>query len=458
MAVAFGLIAAALAHVLLQRRRLMPDDDPGTGVRAVMWLLELPSRVAWLVGAIVASTDAAAVFDLLRRAPLPERLAAVLKVESGANDPVAVLLTVGLLSAWNPPTTTSAWLAFGAVQLIGGAAIGGTVGWLSAGVLRRVDLGATGLYPVLALAVAGIAYGLAIAVGASGFIAVYLTGIVVAAAVPRRRAALQTFHTALANRVEIGLFLLLGLLVFPAQLPGVALTAIAVVALLIFVARPVACAVTLAPMGFSARGIAVVSWLGMRGAVPIVLATFAYSAEIADAGTIFNVVFFIALTSALLQGTTAVPLIAALGLHAERPPGRVVAEALPIEGTNVDVVEIVVPDRSPLVGQPLREVPPPTGVLVTAVVRDDEVLLPRGDTRLRAGDLLVATTVETSGASATSNGGPVCRVGTATAATAPGRASPDTTTSTDDARHGPEVAEVLLFRHSGAAPDTRGDV
>lgn len=369
----------------------------GVTALGAVWLLGLPSRVAWLVGAIVASTDAAAVFDLLRRAPLPERLAAVLKVESGANDPVAVLLTVGLLSAWNPPTTTSAWLAFGALQLIGGTAIGGAIGWLSAGVLRRVDLGATGLYPVLALAIAGITYGLAVAVGASGFIAVYLAGIIVAAAVPRRRAALQTFHTALANGVEIGLFLLLGLLVFSAQLPSVAPTAIAVVALLIFVARPVACVVTLGPMGFSARGIAVVSWLGLRGAVPIVLATFAYSAQIADAGTIFNVVFFIVLTSALVQGTTAVPLISALGVTAERQPGRVIADALPIEGTDVDVVEIVVPDRSPLVGQRLREVPPPTGVLVTAVVRDDEVLLPRGETRFRPGDLLVATTVDHEG-------------------------------------------------------------
>lgn len=369
----------------------------GVTALGAMWLLDVPSRVAWLVGAVVASTDAAAVFDLLRRAPLPERLAAVLKVESGANDPVAVLLTVGLLSSWTPPTTAAAWIAFGAVQLIGGAAVGLAAGWTGARLLRRVDLGASGLYPVLGLAIAGLTYGVAAALGASGFLAVYVAGIVLAAEAPRGRSALQTFHTALANGAEIGLFLLLGLLVFPAQLPGVAVTALGVVALLLLVGRPLACALTLVPLGFSTRGIAAVSWLGLRGAVPIVLATLAYSAGIPGAATIFNVVFFIVLASALVQGTTAVPLITALGLAAPPSPRDVIAGALPIQGTGIDVIEVAVPDGSPLVGQLLRTVPAPTDVLVAAVVRDGEVLLPRGDTRIRRGDLLVVTTVDREG-------------------------------------------------------------
>jgi cell volume regulation protein A len=366
----------------------------GVTALGAVWLLDLPSRVAWLVGAIVASTDAAAVFDLLRRAPLPERLAAVLKVESGANDPVAVLLTVGLLSAWGPPATTTAWIAFGALQLVGGAALGGAGGWLAAVVLRRVELGAAGLYPVLALAAAGVTYGLAVAVGASGFLAVYVAGIVLAADVPRRRAALRTFHTALATGTEVGLFLLLGLLVFPSQLPSVALTALGVAVLLILVGRPLACAVTLAPMGFSARGIGVVAWLGMRGAVPIVLATFAASAAVPEADLIFDVVFFVVLTSALVQGLTAVPVITASGLTAERGAADVVAAAMPLEGTGLDVVEVVVPEGSPLAGSLLRDVPAPDGSLVAAVVRDDDVVIPRGGTRIRPGDLLVVTTVD----------------------------------------------------------------
>lgn len=367
----------------------------GVTALGAVWLLGVPSRVAWLIGAIVASTDAAAIFDLLRRAPLTERLASVLKVESGANDPVAVLLTVGLLSAWQTPaSTTTAWIVFGAMQLIGGAATGLAVGWVGVRLFRRVELGAPGLYPILGLGVAGVTYGAAVAIGASGFLATYVVGIVLAAELPRWRSVLRTFHTALANGAEIGLFLLLGLLVVPAQLPAVALTATGVVALLVLVGRPLACAVSLAPLGFSARGIAVISWLGMRGAVPIVLATFAFSAGIPGASTILNVVFFIVLTSALVQGTTALPVIKGLGLTAPRSPRDVIAGSLPVAGTNIDVVEVLVPAASPLVGRQLRDVPAPADVLVTAVVRDDDVLLPRGDTRLRTGDLLVVTTTD----------------------------------------------------------------
>jgi potassium/hydrogen antiporter len=367
-----------------------------TGITAVgaVWLLDMPARTAWLVGAIVASTDAAAVFDLLRRAPLPERLASVLKVESGANDPVAVLLTVGLLSAWQTEPTAYAWLVFGALQLIGGAAVGGAVGWVGAHVMRRVQLGAAGLYPVLGLALAGVSYGTAVAVGASGFLATFVTGFVLAAEVPRRRRALHGFHTALANGVEIGLFLMLGLLVFPSQLPRVALTALGVAAVLALVARPLACAVSLAPMGFSARGIAAISWLGMRGAVPIVLATFAYSSGIGGADTIFNVVFFVVLVSVLVQGTTAVKAIRRLGLDAERSPHDVIAEAWPIERTGIDIVEVVAHEDSALVGQLLRQAPAPDAALVTAIVRGDQILLPRGDTRIHAGDRLVVTTTD----------------------------------------------------------------
>jgi potassium/hydrogen antiporter len=164
---------------------------------------------------VVASTDAAAVFDLLRRAPLPARLAAVLKVESGANDPVAVLLTVGLISTWQLEPTAGAWAAFGAVQVLGGVAVGVAGGWVGGRMLRRVDLGTVGLYPVLALSVAGVVYGLTALVGGSGLLAVYVAGIVVAQQAPRRRAAVRSFHAALSAGVEVALFLLLGLLVSP---------------------------------------------------------------------------------------------------------------------------------------------------------------------------------------------------------------------------------------------------
>jgi cell volume regulation protein A len=138
----------------------------------------------------------------------------------------------------------------------------------------------------------------------------------------------------------------------------------------------------------------VVSWLGLRGAVPIVLATFAFTAGIANASTVFSVVFFIVLTSALVQGTTAIPLIRRLGLATAQAPVEVITEALPIEGTGIDMVEVTVPDDSALVGQLLRSVPAPESALVTAVARGEEVLLPRGDTRICPGDLLVVTTTD----------------------------------------------------------------
>lgn len=366
----------------------------GVSALGAMWLLDVPSRVAWLLGAVVASTDAAAVFELVRRAPLPERLAAVLKVESGANDPVAVLLTVGLLSAWTTPPSAAAWLVFGAAQLIGGVAVGVAAGWLGGRMFRSIQHAARGWYPIVGLAIAGATYGLAVTAGASGFLAAYVLGIVLAFEAPRHRVSLQSFHTALANGAEVGLFLLLGLLVFPSELAGVALTALGLVAVLVLVARPLACALTLAPMGFSARGIAAVSWLGLRGAVPIVLATFAYSAGIPGATAIFHVVFFVVLVSALVQGTTAVPVITALGLTTRPTTRDVIADTVPITGTDLDILEVEVPDGSPLVGKQLRDTGPPSDALVTAVVRGDRALLPRGDTRLCPGDRLIVTSAD----------------------------------------------------------------
>lgn len=384
------------------RRGLIPGLALGTvgvavtaGVTALgaMWLLDAPSRLAWLTGAIVASTDAAAVLPLLRRVKVPDRVADALRMESGVNDPVAVLLTVGLLSSWDTPSTGSAWIGFGALQLIGAMAVGTAIGWLGAALLRRVDLGSGGLYPVLALGVAGTAYGAAVAVGASGFLAVFLAGFVVAAETPRRRRAVRLFSGALAAGVEVGLFLLLGLLVFPSDLPAVAGTALAIAAILVFVARPLAVWLSLTWFGVSGREMAAVSWLGLRGAVPIVLATLAFSSGLPEAQTVFNVVFFVVLTSALVQGLTAAPLIARLGLRSDAAPGGL-KDVMPLEESGVDVMEVVLGVHSPLANRLLQDTDPPANVLVAALMRDGRVVVPRGGTRLLAGDLMVVTTTD----------------------------------------------------------------
>jgi cell volume regulation protein A len=202
----------------------------------------------------------------------------------------------------------------------------------------------------------------------------------------------RAFHAALAGGVEVGLFLLLGLLVFPAELPRIAGTALAVAAILIVVARPLASAVSLLPLGYTPREITAVSWLGMRGAAPIVLATFAASAGIAGARTIFDLVFFVVVVSAVVQGTTAGRVIRALDLAAPDATGDVIAAALPLAGSDIDVLELRLLAGSPLLGHELRTLATPADVLIVAVIRGEDVLLPRGTTRLCADDLLVVTT------------------------------------------------------------------
>jgi potassium/hydrogen antiporter len=358
-----------------------------------VWLvLGVDPVTAGLLGAVVASTDAAAVFSMMRTTPLPRRVSALLRLESGANDPIAVMLTVGLLATYDGGVSAGTWVIFAVVQLVGGGLVGGAVGGLGVLVLRRLDLGADGLYPLVAAAFGGVAYGLAAHLGASGFVAVYLAGLVIGALVPRRRRAIRGFHEALANAAEIGLFLLLGLLVFPSQLLEVALPALFVALVLTVVARPLAVTACTLGQGFGWRERALVSWAGLRGAVPIVLATFPFTAGVDEAGVIFDVVFFVVLVSVLVQGLTLLSLVRGLGLDVVRPAWSPVAEALPLDGIDVDLVEVFVSDDLGLVGRRLRDVPLPPATLVAAVVREHRVVIPQGDTRVLAGDVLLLTT------------------------------------------------------------------
>lgn len=355
----------------------------------VLLLLDVHPLTALLLGAIVASTDAAAVFSTLRTTRLPPRLAAVLKFESGANDPFAVVLVIGLVELWREAPTAAEMLAFGAAQLIGGLVVGGMVAAAGTWLLRRVRLPAEGLYPVLAFAVAGLSYALAARVGGSGFLAVYVCGIVIGAQVRRRRRGIRDFHEGLANAAEIGLFLVLGLLVTPTELPGVVVPGLAVAAVLTFVARPVATVLCLAPARHPIRDQALVAWAGLRGAVPIVLSTFPLIAGYPNANVIFNVVFFVVLVSTLVQGATVGPVASWLGVTTDRPSWAPVAEALPIDEVEADIVEVILTADLPVVGQAVRDVPLGPGMLLATLVRDEKVVVPRGDTILADGDLLL---------------------------------------------------------------------
>jgi potassium/hydrogen antiporter len=353
-------------------------------------LLDVEPITALLIGSVVASTDAAAVFAVLRRSPLPRRLTTLLEVESGSNDPMAIMLTVGLLETWRAVATPGPvdWVVFAIVQLAGGLAVGAALGFLGSRALSRLDLGPAGSYIVLALGIAGLSYGAAAAIGASGFLAVYVAGLFVGARVPLHRRGIRTFHQGLANTAEVGLFLMLGVLVFPSQLPAVMLPGLAVAAILTLIARPVAVAACLLWFRPAWQDLTFVAWAGLRGAVPIVLATLPFVAGHPDGDLIFDMVFFVVLVSALLQGASIRLVARWLRLRSEQQQWATAAEAVPISDINAELVEIQLTEDHAVTGQQVRDAVPPRG-LISTIIRGGRVQLPTARTRLRAGDVLV---------------------------------------------------------------------
>lgn len=360
-----------------------------TGIVAIL-VLDLPLLYGMLLGAIVGSTDAAAVFSVLRSSGLrlPERLGATLEVESGSNDPMAIFLTLGLIAiiARTAQSPGDLVLLFG-LQFGIGSLVGAGVGWVASWTVNRIDLETPGLYPPLVLAFGIFSFGLAALLGGSGFLAVFLTGIVLGNRKLVFRRGIWAFHDAAAWLSQILLFVMLGLLSFPSRLAAAAAGGALIAVALIFIARPVAVAGVLLPFGFKAREVALVSWGGLKGAVPITLATFPLLTGLEHSSTIFDVVFFVVLVSALIQGWS-LPLVARrlqLGRSAgPNPPLTVEVHALRhLEG---DIVDYTVAPQARIARQPLRALALPEGVAVTLVVRGDEVIVPRGWTQLEEDD------------------------------------------------------------------------
>ncbi len=354
----------------------------------VQLLFDSGWETALIIGAVVASTDAAVVFDVVRRTPIPKRLAGILEIESGVNDPFAILLTIGLIEVTRSNPGIEDWLVFGARQLFGGIAVGLLGGWIGTRLLR-LRLRSSGLYPLLALAMAGLTFAVASYLSTSGFLAVYICGLMIGALAPRHRRVVRSFHASLANGADIALFLLLGLLVFPAELPGVAIPALAVTAILLLVGRPLSVVLAMLPFRLSWKEMTFLSWAGLRGALPIVLATFPATAGVAAGDTIFNLVFFVVVVSALLQGTTIAPLAKRLDLVVDRPAWQSIAEAVELEDVDVDLIEIEVTDDLALVGTRLGNNPPPDGMLITTMIRDHKAAIPTPDTVFASGDFLM---------------------------------------------------------------------
>jgi potassium/hydrogen antiporter len=352
-----------------------------------------------LLASIMSSTDAAAVFAILRsrNVGLRHPLKPLLELESGSNDPMAVLLTVGCIELMMEPGT-SVWLLVLSLvrQMVLGAAAGYIMGRAILWLINNLRLGYDGLYPVLTTALVLITYGITALIGGSGFLAVYLAGIVIANRPFVHRRSLLGFHDGLAWLMQIVLFLALGLLVFPSQLLPIAGQGLLVAVSLIVVARPVAVLLVLAPSRMGWRGKTLISWVGLRGAVPIVLGIFPFLAGVSNAELYFNVVFFVVMVSALLQGTT-IPLVARwLGVDAPIESRRELPlQYVPVKGLKSELRELVVPPGTPAIGSPVVSLGLPPGFQIILVGRGDEYIVSNGRTVIREGDrLLVLTEAE----------------------------------------------------------------
>jgi potassium/hydrogen antiporter len=357
---------------------------------AAAWLFDLDALEGLLLGSIVASTDGAAIFALLRGSTLRRPLARTLEGEAGFNDPVAILLVIGFIEWIQQPDYGALDMLLLFVRQLGiGALAGLLVGGLAVKGLERARLDTVGLYPVATLATAALAFGAADALDGSGFLAAYLAGLVLGtAAIPAKR-TVTVFHQGVAWVAQIALFLTLGLLVFPSQLGDVWLEGTALALVLLLLARPLATVLATAFDRFTAADRITLGWAGLRGAVPVVLAIFPVLENIPESSEFFNIVFFAVVFSTLLQGTTFEPLARRLGVTTSEPAlPRPLAETGTIRRLGAEIVEYPVAPDDAIVGQVVRDLGLPRDALLSVIVRGEEAILPRGSTRIEAGDRL----------------------------------------------------------------------
>ena len=343
-----------------------------------------------LLGAIVGSTDAAAIFSVLssRGLEIKRRVSATLEIESGCNDPMAVFLTIVLVQAIAAGKTgldLSVATRLVAELAIGGAAgLGG--GYVMVAIINRLEL-AQALYPLLASALALAIFGATTSIGGSGFLAIYVAGLVMGNRQVHSAQNILRVHDGLAWLAQIGMFLVLGLLATPHELLNVAPTALLVAVVLIVIARPVAVLVCLAPFRFPWREQAFITWMGLRGAVPIILGIFPLVAGIANAWLFFNVAFFVVLVSLFVQGWTVAP--AARLLQLEVPPASLPAGRYDL-GTaghwDLELVRYDLAEDSPAIGAAIANLPLPEQTSVAGVLRKNRIETPERIGPLEAGD------------------------------------------------------------------------
>jgi cell volume regulation protein A len=358
------------------------------------FLLNISWLEGMLFGSIVGSTDAAAIFAVVGGYSIRKKLAATLEAESGSNDPMAIFLTllcIQLLT--NPATSIVQLVLYFLREICIGAVAGYFLGKLLVQVINRIQMQSSGLYPILSLACAVSAYALTAFLGGSGFLAVYIMAIVAGNSEMVYRTAIFRFNEGFAWMMQIFMFVLLGWLVFPEHLISLALPGFGLSLLLMFVARPIGVWISTARTSFTNSEKTFIAWAGLKGAVPIVLATYPLLVDLPNAYLIFNATFFVVLTSALLQGASITPVARRLGLiEPTRRKSPYTVELVALEKTDSEIVEIEIQATDSAANREIRELALPDNVLIVALIRNGAILTPRGETRLLADDMIYVLT------------------------------------------------------------------
>lgn len=360
-----------------------------TGVAAA-WILDISLIEGMLLGSIVGSTDAAAVFSILRSGgvSLPKRLASILEVESGSNDPMAIFLTLGCLEVLLQGGAVGVGLiGLFASQMLLGTLLGFGLGHAAAWVVNRIELDTAGLYPVLVSTLCLLTFGITAQCGGSGFLAVYLAGLVMGNRSLVFQRGIRLYHDAIAWLCQIVMFVMLGLLSFPSRLLDVAWQGLLIGAVLIFISRPLAVGLSLIPFRLRWREQLLIFWVGLKGAVPITLATFPLVLGAPRASLLFDVVFFIVVLSAALQGGTLRHAAKWLGLaQPPEPTPPVTLEISSLRHVDGDIVDYLVGESSRAAGRMVKDLTLPEGVVIALVVRGEQLIPPQGKTQLLVGD------------------------------------------------------------------------
>ena len=374
----------------------------GTGVSIALmtlfgvFVLGLDLWIAVLLGAVTSPTDAAAVFSVLRRVPIPHRLRGTLEAESGLNDaPTVLLVTLASGFAAGHPAAGGPFALGGLIllELVGGVGLGIGLGWVGVAILRRVALPSSGLYPLAALVWTVFAYAVTASVHASGFAAVYTCALMLGNAALPHRAATRSFVEGVGWIAQIGLFVMLGLLATPSRVTGSAVVVALTAGLfLTFVARPVSVLLGSVWFGLGWREQAFLSWAGLRGAVPIVLATVPLADGIEGGTFLFDVVVVFVIVFTVLQAPTLPLLARRLGLVDDQAARDVEVEVAPLDMISADLLQVRIPPASRLAGVEVGELRLPSHVVVSLIIRDLAPFNPTSRERIRVGDELLIVT------------------------------------------------------------------